>query len=241
MLVLASGGAHTPALVTPPETRPPPPDRYEPMPGVGQLPGWLWRKLGRRGRLLAGLLVLAGVAVSIPLALNIDSSKDERSRAEQRERAQSREQRLAALRAEQQPRFGRSDAIEPAGAGAQARLAGRAASMDVLAGAILADARRRVRAGKLEGPVRRVECEPFPRSVGGRGAEADLRRAQGRYYCVAVTAEFGRSRGSAGGALGHPYRARVDFESGRFGYCKISGRADPTAAAEITTPPACGG
>lgn len=217
-----------------------PPDRYEPLPGVGALPGWLWGKLGRRGRVLAALAVLLAIAVSIPLAIDISSSKQERARSEQRAREEGRERRLDALRAEQRPRFGSSPAL-PAAAGRERRLAGRARTMDLLAAAILADARGRVRAGTLEGPVRRTECEPFPRSVEGRGADADLSRASGRYYCVAVTADFGRTRDSIRGALGHPYRALVNFETGRFGYCKISGRPDPTAAREVTTPRACGG
>ena len=36
------------------------------------------------------------------------------------------------------------------------------------------------------------------------------------YSCVAVTAEIARSKGGEAGAIGHPYRARIDFSTGRY-------------------------
>ncbi len=69
----------------------------------------------------------------------------------------------------------------------------------------------------------------------------DLSRRLGRYACVAATSEFERSETSVGGLLGYPYRAQVDFDSGRFALCKISGRPDPTPDPRVTTPGACGG
>ena len=114
-------------------------------------------------------------------------------------------------------------------------------SSDDLSGAILADARDRVRRGRLDGPIRRVECQPFPRTVDAVGAEADLTRPRGRYFCVAVTSSLERSEASTGVILGHPYRALTDFESGRYAYCKVAGRPDAPADPGVTTPPACGG
>jgi hypothetical protein len=87
----------------------------------------------------------------------------------------------------------------------------------------------------------RVDCEPFPRSVGGTDPARQLSKPAGRYACVAVTAEFERTDESVGGALGHPYRAMIDFESGRYALCKIAGRTDPTHNRQVTTPRACGG
>jgi hypothetical protein len=113
--------------------------------------------------------------------------------------------------------------------------------MDELQASLLADARRRVRAGSLEGPILRAECEPFPRSVDAIGADSDLSRRQGRYSCLAVTAEFERTEQSIGGVLGHQYRTLVDFETGRYAYCKISGQAGPSRDQLATTPSACGG
>jgi hypothetical protein len=113
--------------------------------------------------------------------------------------------------------------------------------MDELSAAILADARLRVRRGALDGPIRRVQCEPFPRTLDGVGADRDPSRRTGRYACIAVTAEFARGEESIGGVIGHQYRTRVDFQSGRYAFCKISGQAGPSREQLATTPRACGG
>ena len=84
-------------------------------------------------------------------------------------------------------------------------------------------------------------CEPFPRTVEGMGADRDLTRRTGRYSCLAVTTAFGRSKSSVGGVIGHQYRVLVDFKSGRYAYCKVSGQAGPSREQLVTTPRACGG
>ena len=46
------------------------------------------------------------------------------------------------------------------------------------------------------------------------------------------------------GALGHPYRLRIDFDTGRYAFCKVGGRPGEgaTATQQIApVPPACGG
>jgi hypothetical protein len=217
-----------------------PPDRYEPMPGIADLPGWIWRRMGRGVRigLAVGLVALA--AVGVALVPGIRESQEERERAEQRERAESRAELARRLEAEQRPRFGRA-AVAPAGAGTEERLAARAALMDGMSAAILDDARRRVRTGALDGPILRVECEPFPRSVDAVGADEDLTRRRGRYSCLAVTAEFERSEESIGGLIGHQYRTQADFGSGRYAYCKVAGQSGPSREQLATTPRVCGG
>ncbi|MGH2844751.1 MAG: hypothetical protein ACRDL0_01780 [Thermoleophilaceae bacterium] len=217
------------------------PERYEPLPGFAELPRWAWRKMGRGGRVAAGVLLLALIGLGVALAPGIRETKEERAESERRERAERRDELVRRLRAEQRPRFRRSDSVAPAGASASERLAARAELMDELYAAVLADARRRVRSGALEGPIRRTECEPFPRTSESAGAHRSLSQRRGRYSCVAVTSEFGRSAVSIGGVIGYPYRVKVDFETGRYAYCKISGRAGPTADPLVTTPAACGG
>ena len=197
--------------------------------------------MGRGGRIAGAVFLLALVAAGVALVPSIQESKDDRARSEERARAQARAELARTLKAEQRPRFARSASVAPAGAGAQERLAARAQVMDELQASVLADARRRVRAGSLEGPILRVECEPFPRSVDAIGADSDLSRRQGRYSCLAVTAEFERTDQSIGGVLGHQYRTLVNFESGRYAYCKISGQAGPSRDQLATTPSACGG
>jgi hypothetical protein len=218
-----------------------PTDRYEPLPGIADLPGWAWRRMGRRFRIGAALVLVAAIALGAALIPTVRDSKEERAAADRHQRAERRARLVERLEAEQRPRFGRSGAVAPATAPPEERLAARARTMDELTAAILGDARRRVRAGQLDGPIRRVECQPFPRSVDAAGADRDLSRRSGRYSCVAVTAEFGRSEASLGGVIGHQYRTKVDFENGRYALCKIAGQSGPAREQLVTTPGACGG
>jgi hypothetical protein len=218
-----------------------PPERYEPLPGLAELPGWVWRRMGRPLRVALVVALLSAIGIAAALVPELRESKQERAQAEQRERAERRAQRVRELEAEQQPRFGRFSSVAPTGAGEPRRLAGRAGLMDELSATIVADARFRVRLGRLDGPIRRVECDPFPRTVGGVGADQDLSRRRGRYACLAVTAEFVRGEASVGGVIGHQYRALVDFKTGRYAYCKVSGQAGPSREQLVTTPRACGG
>ena len=217
------------------------PDRYEPLPSLPELPAWVWRKIGRGGRIALVafvLLVIAAAATSVPILLEADQ---QRTASDARAAAERRVALTRALRAEQRPRERRSNAVAAAGAPAQVQLAARSAVLADVRAAILRDARTRARAGELKGPIKRVDCEPFPRSVDGRGAESDLAERRGRYSCVAVTSDFARSEESIGGVLGHTYRTLVDFRSGRFAFCKVSGQAGPSREQLATTPRACGG
>jgi len=204
------------------------PPRYEPLPGLAALPAWIWRRAGRGVRIGSLLLVLAGIAAGVALVPALrDAARDEDERL-QRERAGQRAALAHQLEAEQRPVRGRSRSVAPT-------LAARAALMDELAAAIASDARARVRRGDLSGRVRRAECEPYPRTVDGTGAARDLTRRRGRYSCLAVTSEF------SGGVIGHTYRALVDFETGRYAYCKVAGQSGPSRDQLATTPRACGG
>ena len=192
------------------------PERYEPLPGVIDLPGWLWRRMPGWAR--AGLIVavMAIVGVGVAIAPGIRESRQEREQAEREERLKLRAEREARIRREQRPVFVDGRPAED--------VAARRALVDSVSEAVLTDARTRVTNGRLEGPIRSVECEPFPRNVTGIGAEHSTDERFGRYFCLAVTAEFARDEASRGGSLGHPYRVRVDFGTGRYALCKISGR-----------------
>jgi hypothetical protein len=216
------------------------PPRYEPLPGLAELPAWLWRRAGRGARLGAGLLLLALAAFAVALLPGLRDDAREQSEAVQRARAEQRAQLVERLEAEQRPRFARG-AAAPATAATNARLAARTALLDDVAGSIAADARARVRRGELDGRVRRVDCEPYPRSVRGHAPHESLARRRGRYSCVAVTAEFAGTEESPGGVIGHQYRVLVDFQTGRYGYCKIAGQSGPSREQLVTTPRACGG
>jgi hypothetical protein len=216
------------------------PERYEPLPSVAELPGWIWRRTGRGLRILIACLLLAGVALVLVLAADISETKREEADAQRRREAEAKAQRTRELRVEQRPRLGSFESVAPPGADAARRLEVRAGQIDELAGAIAADARRRVRTGALDGPILRVDCEPFPRTVAGVGAHETLSRRDGRYSCIAITSE---SEGTnvAQAVLGHTYRALVHFDTGRYGYCKVSGQAGPSREQLVTTPRACGG
>ena len=211
-------------------------DRYEALPSVAALPGWIWRRLPRAAKLTLALLALAAIGLVILLSPGIDESKDERRQAESERLSRLREQRVAKLREEQRPRFGRA---APAGAD----LAARAALLGTVGTAVERDARRRVAAGALEGPIRRVSCEGYPRSLNDPGAHLDPARSAGRYSCLAITVDVPGGERSTSAAIGHPYRVRIDFASGRYAFCKVSGRPGEGSIDSplVTVPRVCGG
>jgi hypothetical protein len=213
------------------------PDRYEPLPGIIDIPGWIWRRMPPLAK--AGLVVafVALIGVALAIGPDIRHSKSEREKAEQQELRQARVKREAQIRREQRPRF-----VD--GPAATSGVAARRRLVDAASASVLADARRRVAAGQLSGPIKRIDCEPFPRNVAGIGAEDSTEQRFGRYACIAVTAEFKKSEVSSGGLLGHPYRLRIDFDTGRYAFCKIAGRPAEGQLRRhlgVTVPPVCGG
>lgn len=96
----------------------------------------------------------------------------------------------------------------------------------------------------MDGPIEGVDCEPFPRNVAGIGAEDSTDERFGRYSCLAVTARFEQTESTSGGLLGHAYRARIDFDTGRYAFCRIAGRpAEGQLKRRLgpTVPAVCGG
>jgi hypothetical protein len=187
-------------------------DRYEPLPGLLSLPSFLYRKLSPRGRMLfkigLAVFVVAVTVTAIVLVPRIAETNRERADQERREAAAALAQRRRRLIAEQRPQRGRSAAD-----------ASRAVVLADLKRAILADARARTASGKLHGPAaKRVECKPL---AGGSAASG----ARAAYSCIAITSDLPSTESSPGGVLGHPFRAVVDYSSGRFTWCKVSGRA----------------
>jgi hypothetical protein len=213
------------------------PERYEPMPGFLDLPGWLWRKMPPVAK---GGLVLAFVsliAVALIIGPGIRETKSEREKAEQAERLRARNALEARIRREQRPRFVNGPAATSGVAARRVLVADASAS-------VLANARRRVKAGTMDGPIEDVDCEPFPRSVAGIGAEDSTDLRYGRYSCLAVTAKFEKNESTSGGLVGHPYRVRIDFDTGRYAFCKIAGRPGEGSLKRrigVTVPVECGG
>jgi hypothetical protein len=221
-------------------------DRYEPLPGLLEIPGFLIRKLpprARRPAAIAAAILVAAAAVALVLSIPaITETKSDRAAAEQRAAAEREAQRTAELRAEQRVRTGSGQAARGL-TGAAALQAREALAADVAA-AVQDDALARVRSGEFTQSVGRVECERFPRGVGAPDPAAELSKATGRYACLAITADAPRTEGNQASSLGYPYRALVNFETGRFGYCKISGRPGEgslTREFPVRVPVACGG
>jgi hypothetical protein len=221
-------------------------DRYDPLPGITEIPAFLYRKLTARGRKVAavsGAALLVIVAVALAIAIpKITETKHERAAADRRT-AQEREAALVKeLKAEQRLREG---AGTPARGleGAAAIEARRALASD-LAASVETDARARVRSGEFAHPVLRVECERYPRGAHGEDPATNLASAIGRYSCLAVTVDAPRTAAENASSIGYPYRARVDFPNGRYTYCKVSGRPGEGSfvnKSPVGVPQACGG
>lgn len=221
-------------------------DRYDPLPGITEIPAFLYRKLSPRGRRMAAaigaaLLVIVAVALAISIP-KITEDKHERAAADRRT-AQEREAALVKeLKAEQRLREG-TGTPAPGREGAAVIATRRALAAD-LAAAVLTDARARVRTGEFAHPVSRIECERYPRGARGEDPATDLASRTGRYSCLAVTADAPRTATQNASSIGYPYRALVDFPKGRFTYCKISGRPGEGLLVHdspVRVPAACGG
>jgi hypothetical protein len=217
-------------------------DRRDPVPGLLDLPAHLWRQLGPRGRKVAGavgLLVVAGVVAGLIVAApNISESKRERAAAERAEQERVREERLARLRAEVKPRTGSAPELADGG------VRERRALVRTLEQAVLRDARERHEAGEIRIPVRTAACEEFPRRADSPPPEDRPGERLGRYECLGITSRIPREDIDSDGLIGYPFRAKADFTSGDYAWCKISGRPGEGSLEgqpEITVPKLCGG
>ena len=186
-------------------------DRYDPLPGFLSLPGFLYRKLGSRGRVAAkvgsGLFVVAVTVAAIVLVPRIVDTKRERAEQKRRDAAAALEERRRDLIAEQRPHRDRVTGGSS-----------RSALVTKLEVRILSDARARVAAGDLSGPAaKRVKCGPVQHGQ-------DLDGARVAYECLAVTSDLPSIDTSPGGVIGHPFRAVIHFPTGRLTWCKVSGR-----------------
>lgn len=212
------------------------PDRYEPLPSLLEIPGFLIRKMGRRGRraaLAVLVLFVAGLAVTVPVQI---AAKHDDAAARAAATARARTALIAKQRAEIRP-------VAGGGAAAGAAVPARRALVTDLSAAVEANARARVRTGEFARPVQRADCTRFPPSTTGADPITDGGRT-GRYACLAVTAEFVPGQTTTGGAIGYPYRALVDFETGRFTFCKTSGRPGEGSLltkVAVPVPHVCGG
>jgi type II secretory pathway pseudopilin PulG len=167
-------------------------------------------RAARRRIALAALAVV--IVLGIAAALIVPSVQQGKRDADARERAAER-----ATFARERKRLARDQRLHSATAkGPPAQLRSE------LETSITADARARVRAGTLNGPILRTQCSPF-RGAGGPPV--------GKYTCTAVNREIVRSPGErAAGTLGYPFWAIVDFRRKRYSWCKLNPRAGEGSA-----------
>jgi hypothetical protein len=212
-------------------------DRYEPLPGLLQLPAFVWRRIPRAGRVALGVLAVGAVVTTILLWPSIERSKEEHARAEAARSARIQRLQLERTRREQRPRFDRAG---PAGT----NLAARHALVGSAVASIQSDASARAAAGEFNGPIMRVDCGPYPLASDAVPADEVPSKRTGRYACLAVTSEIPATAGNRGGVVGHPYRTRIDFRTGRYAFCKIRGRPGELAVKarpSVPVPRVCGG
>jgi type II secretory pathway pseudopilin PulG len=212
-------------------------DRYEPLPGLAQLPAYVWRRLPRVARIGLVVLAIGAIGLAVALAPGIQRSKDERARAEAAEAARLEKQQVERIRRAQRPRFARG---KPAGRDLTAREALVASAVH----SIQADASARAAAGEFNGPIKRVECGPYAPGEDAVPADQVPSMRSGRYSCLAVTSDIPATSGNRKGVVGHPYVARIDFTSGRYAFCKVHARPGELAVkgpSSVALPRACGG
>jgi hypothetical protein len=163
--------------------------------------------------LRAKLLTLAGLAVAAVILVTVvipavNGSKSRAATREQRAQEAFVRRERARLIAEQAAHHGRSPGaarLHAAGddAGARATLrASASANVD-------RDARSRVAAGRLDGPILDVSCDYDAHDTGARVHLA----------CLAVTARLVEGRANTT-RVGHPFLVAGSLRDGRYAWCK---------------------
>jgi hypothetical protein len=221
-------------------------DRYEPLPGLAELPAFLLRKLSRRGRqvawIAAALLAAGAVAVVVLVVPHNRSQAADRDAQEAQRAAASKAELRARWQREAQPTFGRGPAAPDPHT--EAALGPRRALVAGLEAAVTADAAARARRGELDGRYRSTGCFTFPKGVDDPPPADDLGSSVAIVECIAAAADVAPSATTSGSLIGQPYRARVDFRRGRYAFCKIVQQPGELAIQRrpvIDVPRACSG
>lgn len=163
----------------------------------------------------------AGAAVTVP-RMRDDAAK-ERAAARVEQRRLEAIERVRIIR-EQKPHF----ADGPALRSGEDAIAHRKRLIAAGASNITKDARRRMRAGTIDGPVAGTECTPFPTTPTRQALESDPSVPKGRYECLAYERRFPLSEleGKARtGIIGVPYWLVVDYRQARLAFCRLVPRA----------------
>jgi hypothetical protein len=182
-------------------------ERRAPLPNVLSLPGRLWRMLPPLGKVAVGLLLAAAAALAVALVPPALENAGENRENERRAAAANRERIRRTLVEEQRPR--RATLAPPADASA-GEVAARVEPL------VAGDARDRVAAGDLAGPIGATTCEPI-----------DRRSRQPGFLVVTCLAARGRQQGvyrDRALVSGYRFRARVELATGAVAWCKENPR-----------------
>ncbi len=194
-----------------------------------QAPPPLSRRAVAAGLAAAAIGVIVLAALVVPA---IDRSKQRTAARERAAHAAFVARERARLTAEQRAHRARSaTAARLHAAGDETRA--RAALLADASARIGADARARVAAGLLDGPIREVRC----------GYDERHPAAAGRVHleCLAVTASLVQG-GRATARSGHPFTVSASLRDGRFAWCKENAPPGEGAAGTgvlVTLPAAC--
>lgn len=159
-----------------------------------------WRRIAI-GAVVALLLLGGAAAIVIPA---IDRGKDEGAAQRRAEREAYVRREEVRLSRDQRPHFGRAAPGSPK------------AIVAALGAAITRDARARAKAGTIDGPILRTQCE---RALGGR---LDPRTGRAIYKCTAVQGEPIDPRNRIRIVKGYDFIASVDLRRGPFCWCKLN-------------------
>jgi hypothetical protein len=122
----------------------------------------------------------------------------------------------ARLRSEQRPHFA-------SGPPAHGTRRGQASLIGSLERSITRDSRARFRAGQLDKRVIETQCVHLVRPNRLHPPPPPLSARSAGYECTAATVKFDTTVSRTGTAiLGFPFWARVNFETGRYAWCKIN-------------------
>ena len=179
---------------------------------------WPWLSDTARWALAALALVALGAAVVYATPRVTESTREQAAR-EQREQNERIRRNRTRMVAEQKPQFATAKIREDLEAPDADRLLVRRTLVARLQDNILTDARARIAAKRMDGPVREVLCAPLVRTPSRARDEDDLSKRRGRYDCVAVKRDIMRS-GKLLGHFGHPFVGTIDFHRGTMVWCK---------------------
>jgi hypothetical protein len=181
-------------------------ERRRPLPNLFRLPGQLWRLLPVWGKVAVGLLLAALAALAAVLVPPALENAGENRANQRRAAAANLEEIRRRLVEEQRPR--RATLALPANVVA-AEVARRVAVH------VAADARNRVSAGTLEGPIERTSCRPVRRT-----------QEAGSLVLTCLAEQFRETGAYLGRDVvsGYRFRARVIYATGAVAWCKENPR-----------------